>query len=109
MPGTECLSVALIDTQAPPRALSLDAGPASGAGVSAGAHKLFSLATLASSVVTLNVMSPALNLLGPLGAMLRDTQRLLLEPPAGGFVGELPTVPTGTMRISKRKHKQTTS
>ena len=92
LPGTECLSVALIDTQAPPRALSLDAGPASGAGVSAGAHKLFSLATLASSVVTLNVMSPALNLLGPLGAMLRDTQRLLLEPPAGGFVGELPNL-----------------
>ena len=92
MPGTECISVALIDTQAPPRALSLDAGPESGVGVSAGAHKLFSLATLASSVVTLNVMSPALNLFGPLGAMLRDTQRHLLEPPAGGFVGEPPNL-----------------
>jgi hypothetical protein len=92
LPGTECISVALIDTQAPPRALSLDAGPESGVGVSAGAHKLFSLATLASSVVTLNVMSPALNLFGPLGAMLRDTQRHLLEPPAGGFVGEPPNL-----------------
>jgi hypothetical protein len=54
LPGTQCTSVALIDTQGPPGAmLSVTAA--------AGAHNLFNLATLASSTVVLNVMAPMLS------------------------------------------------
>merc|ERR1719498_678384 len=53
--GTKCTSVALIDIPGPPRGLSLD--PSAGTA----AHRLFALSAVASSTVTLNVMSPVLN------------------------------------------------
>lgn len=86
LPGTECTSLALIDTQGPPRSLRLGSGDGEDA-ATPGAHKLFSLATLASSTVALNVMTPLLNQLGQLAPMLRDASTSLLESPRA-FAGE---------------------
>ena len=51
LPGTRCRSLALIDSEGTGRSLSLDGG----SGRDVGAHRLFALATLASSTIALNV------------------------------------------------------
>ena len=69
LPGTQCVSVALIDTQSPPRHVSLEKSAA------LGANRLFALSTLAASTVTLNAMSPVANQLGQLKQMLEHGAR----------------------------------
>lgn len=75
LPGTECRSLALIDAPGASNALSLDADDTA----DAGAHRLFTLSTLASSTVALNVMTPVINQLNQLAPMLRATKRSLMS------------------------------
>ena len=73
LPGTQCVSLALVDVAGVSRALGVD-GPSA---ADVGAHRLFSLSTLASSTVALNLMTPVLNQLQSLAPAVLHAQRLL--------------------------------
>ena len=77
LPGTECRSLALIDSQGANRdGLTLD--PNSGrASEDTAANRLFTLTTVASSTVALNIMSPVLNQMAQLSSPLLAAKRFL--------------------------------
>jgi len=81
LPGTQCTSLVLIDTQGPPRGA---------ADAAMGAHNLFNLATLASSTVVLNIMAPMISQLSSLSPMLTQAKETLIDAPS--YVADLPNL-----------------